>query len=52
MDAQEKEIDRHDKDDKNAGYDVDDDVEDDVNIEGLKLQDSFRVDDDVCMSSH
>jgi hypothetical protein len=48
MDAQEKEVDNGEKDDKNYSYDND---MDEVNIEELKLQDSADGhDDDVCIT--
>ena len=49
MDAQEKEIDRYEKNHKNRDADVDDDLGEDINVEGMKLQDSFEGDDDVCI---
>ena len=48
MDAQEKEVDNGEKDDKNYSYDND---MDEVNIEELKLQDSTDGhEDDVCIT--
>ena len=48
MDAQEKEVDNGEKDDKNYSYDND---MDEVNIEELKLQDGpDGHDDDVCIT--
>ncbi|CAB4014969.1 probable ATP-dependent RNA helicase YTHDC2 isoform X1 [Paramuricea clavata] len=46
MDAQEKEIDRYEKNHKNHDVDVDDDLGEDINVEGMKLQDSFEGNDD------
>ena len=44
MDAQEKEMDNYGKNDKNWGYNVDENVVEDINIEGLRIQDSTEAD--------
>ena len=49
MDAQEKEIDNYGKNDKNWGYNVDEDVTEDINIEGIRIQDSSEADNVVCI---
>ena len=51
MDAQEKEIDNYGKNDKNWGYNVDEDVTEDINIEGIRIQDSSEADNVVCILS-
>lgn len=49
MDAQEKEMDNYGKNDKNWGYNVDEDMTENINIEALRVQDTSEADNVVCI---